>query len=217
MSNSKEANGIAFVTGLPRTRSAWWAALINAHRGCPTEQAYHEAYHELLSKCETLEEYKEWLTGGRGVSVDCSSRIDYIEGSKMLVVQRDIIQVAKSLMKLPLYAASEFVSICNTLELAYEALRLQWQKARRFNNLMFVNYEALDQTNVICECLEFLGITPDQQVIEYMQEFNIQAQYLKSITPKEFNLMGTKINSMFELRMARLLTEQMENKDERIH
>ena len=200
-----------FVTGLPRTRTCWLTALINAHSSLVhgddrlDDTRTVVAYHELARQCESLEEYhKDMADDTFELIVDCSSCISYKLGSKLVIIDRNHARVSDSLMKLPLFNNLARGDIYVAMEDFKEREKvLQDIAIASGAEVRVVAYERLVQMEVVWELLKFIGITPDAQIISAFQELNIQAQYLNTMTQEEFFASGDKINSMIDLSTLR--------------
>jgi len=78
------------ITGLPRSRTAWFAAYFSA--------SGHKCAHEGLNGCATIEEYTEKMKGYEGNS-DCCSYLASPD-IKTVIIERNVDDVRVSLYKI---------------------------------------------------------------------------------------------------------------------
>jgi hypothetical protein len=159
-----------FITGLPRSRTAWLANYLT------TDKTH--CYHELIGECDSWQEYQDKLNKNDKVYGDSSSGLifnieHFIErypNSKWICIRRPFADVIFSLEKKGFSLNStEMRELENTFKNAYKIL---YDKA----NISFFAYDELNETKTIemiwSFCCPSLPVPIGRA--ENLQKFNIQ-------------------------------------------
>ena len=137
-----------FITGLPRSRTAWLANFLTYRESF----CYHEAIRDVnslddLKKLLSNPKYKYMGSSDSSLPLFAEKVMNMFPDSKLVVVERDIVKVKKSLNKL----FSEHDEIHNMLKMNMNALG----KLKSKYSHLLIQYESLDDVNVCKELWEY--------------------------------------------------------------
>ena len=164
------------ITGTPRSRTAWFAAL------CNTVAADVRCYHEPLKYMTKWQDvYDMWqdgisYTGSLGVS-DHSlgfhlKEILHVKKPRTLVIVRDKAEVEQSLKNIGAYTPG-YIDLL--LERLFDGLGE--------GETLGVNYESLTDSSFVCQCIKHLlpNYSINLNKVEAMMELNIQASAAEAL------------------------------------
>ena len=150
-----------FVTGLPRSRTAWFAEWL------PNCQ------HEAMEGCYTRTEYINKV--GDGGDSSCGIPFlpihDYFPGAPVLIVHRDLDEVIWSLEKLGLYNAKAHEVLLETLRRLnkMEGMRVYYQKLdleEIWNYLIGPGYDEKTTKELAAMNIQHVNHSPDAKALK---------------------------------------------------
>ena len=161
-----------YVTGLPRSSTAWWANLLTVHN--------HYCYHEPSLDFDGFERdiyIKRRLYEGVGISDSalCTYYKDIVRsGEPMLIIIREPSEVRDSLNRLFDFDCTDAVE-----------RMVEMVQSIDHDNIRLYKYENLSDLNKIQEACEFLlnGYPIDEDRIKFLISCNVQRNqdYIASI------------------------------------
>lgn len=128
-----------YITGLPRTRTAWFSALFTGH------EMY--CFHEVLKYADEIEDIPSIINGRREFYVGASGsdfpfyfeRVMSSPKAPVVVVERNIYEVRKSLREL--FGDDDYELLLETNE--------KLEEVKNLPNVLVVDYNDLDNENQI--------------------------------------------------------------------
>jgi len=156
------------ITGLPRSRTAWLAAVATTQPGAICHHEPSAAWGHWTPVFDLWEQSKYLYTGVSDsvMGFHLGEVFEAYPDVPVLIVERDIDEVQVSLSNLGGLAATNY---CALLQSALEPFRCHQNVAR-------VDYDALGDSDVVALCLRHLlpNAAIDVGKIETLQHFNVQ-------------------------------------------
>ena len=179
MSENKIINNF-FITGLPRSRTAWFSAFFTGNNSF----CYHEIIrvsNDFESVIDKLTNRKEMYVGNSDSSLPIwMDKIDHIlRDSPIVIIERDIEEVSNSLKTL--YKEYDYTKI---LDLTLERLEV----VKKRYNYISVDYNDLDHQTCLEDIWSYCipNIPFDKDKFETLRTINISIDY-KSYMKELFN------------------------------
>lgn len=156
------------VTGLPRSRTAWFAALFNA--------VGRETVHDWAATFGTWSQFRRWYIGDRGWCDPCAAcahpglTLDLVRGHPVAVIARDPKQSAASL-DVAQPGDEQFFGVIQT----------NYERFAREARALVVDYDSLDNymgvARVVVHCT---GLMPSQELFRTFNLLKIEQHTAKA-------------------------------------
>ena len=185
-----------FITGLPRTRTAWMSQFFTTNES----YCYHEALRKAVTTgkvADTMLNRNEYYVGNSDSSLPfyIDDMMEYFPDAPILIIERDVFEVDQSLRNL--FGGNHDEVLIKTMR---ELVRIEKEY-----HTVSVSFEELDDPVVMKDIWKYLipAIPFDKGRYERFNELNIsinKKKYMSSITEETVNTVNELLNRVKLLR-----------------
>lgn len=175
-------NGRFMITGLPRSRTAWWSVVAT------TSLSY--CHHEPLPHTRSFDDLKRYFEtwphrpfagiSDSGIAPVLGRILEEIQ-PRTLIVMRDVFAVRESLEAYFGAGVSDrgtlWAELCNS--------RIILRKFAGHDLVKVVPFEALNDINVVRQCMAWLVPGPEIPFPDQLMDFNIQVKREKAVLDRK--------------------------------